>query len=455
MKPTMMPSTLKSNLKDSGVLVTMLQAFFRKKLMDMMKTTKMSLPKLTLIAGLLAASLSTTAFSADQKLNSIAAVVNNEVVLIEDVQRAAQRARAGGNQDDARTLFQKSLDNLILERLQVQEAKRLGINPNTAQVNNAIAEVAQRNNLSVNQLAQELAKEGMTMELYRQTVADQMRLGTLKRRQSQQQTEVLEQDVTDLISAESKQVSQGMSYRIQDILIPAPQPLSSANFTQASKSAAQLRLAALKNKDFLSVKSGASTATDLGWKEASELSFAYLKELNKLEVGQVSDVIQDARGFHVLKLIDKKGATASKAYNVHVRHILIAKNEANAQSKANSILQQIKNGGDFATLAKIHSADKGSAVNGGDLGWSDTGKYVPAFARASETLPLKTLSAPIQTEFGYHILEVLDRREVNNNQKLLEDRARKALQARTQNTDYNTWVQNLRTNAFIDYRVKP
>ncbi|PWQ95921.1 peptidylprolyl isomerase [Leucothrix arctica] len=421
--------------------------------MDMIKT-KMTLPKLTLLAALLVTGLNTSQ-AADQALNGIAAVVNQDVVLMADVQQMAQRARASGNTDDARTLFKKTLDDLILEKLQLQEAKRQGINPSEAQINQSTLGVATRNNMNLASFAKALAKEGMSLEGFKKNIANQIMLSTLKRRQSEQQTNTSDQDIGDLISSESQQVSEGFSYRIQDILVPAPQPLASANFAQASRSAAQLRKLALTNKDFLSVKSGNSTAVDLGWKEASQLSFAYLKELNNLEIGQVSDVIQDARGFHVLKLIEKRGGTTEKSYDVHVRHILISNDDANAKSKATQLQQQLKQGADFATLAKINSADKGSAINGGDLGWSDTRKYVPEFAQAAQTQPLNTVSPLIETKFGYHIIEVLDRKETDNNKKQLEDRARKAIAARNKTSDYDAWVENLRTNAFIDYRVKP
>ncbi len=421
--------------------------------MDMIKT-KMTLPKLTLLTAFLAISLNTTQ-AADQALNGIAAVVNNDVVLVTDVQRMAQRARASGNQDDNKTLFQKSLDNLVLEKLQIQEARRQGINPSEAQINQSTLEVANRNNMNLATFTEALSKEGVTLATFKKNIASQIMLSTLKRRQSQTQATASDQDIGDLIASETQQVSAGFSYRIQDILIPAPQPLASANFTQASRSAAQLRKLALKESNFLSIKSGNSTATDLGWKEASQLSFAYLKELNTLEVGQISDVIQDARGFHVLKLVEKRGGITTKAYEVHVRHILISKDDADAKSKATRIQQQLKQGADFSTLAKINSADKGSAINGGDLGWSDSRKYVPAFSKATQTLALKTISPLIQTEFGYHILEVLDRKETDDNKKQLETRARKALAAQNKTSDYDTWVQSLRSKAFIDYRVKP
>lgn len=419
-----------------------------------MKTTKMALPKLTLIAGLLIAALSTS-HAADESLNGIAAVVNKDVVLMADVQQLAQRTRASGNQDDDKTLFQKSLNQLILERLQLQEARRIGIIPSAAQVDEATAGVAARNNMNMADFTQALTKEGMSLKSFKDNIANQIILSTLKRRQSQQQTNASEQDVSDLISSESKNVSQGFSYHIQDILIPAPQPLAAANFTQASRSASQLRTLALKNPNFLSTKLGNSKSTDLGWKDASTLSFAYLKELNTLAPGQISNVIQDARGFHVIKLIEKRGGTTEKAYEVHVRHILISNNEPDAKNKATQLQNQLKKGADFATLAKIHSADKNSAINGGDLGWGDSSKYVPAFSQATKTLALNTISPIIQTEFGYHVLQVLDRKETDDNQKQLEARAKKALAARNEASNYDTWVENLRTNAFIDYRVKP
>jgi len=431
----------------------MLGAFFRKKLMDM-KKTKMKFTKLTLFTSLFFMNFGLV-HAADQSINGIAAVVNSDIVLVSDVQQLAQRKRASGNQEESKALFQSSLDSLILEKLQLQEAKRVGINPSSNEVNKAISGIASRNNLNLAGFKQALAKEGISFDNFKQNIANQITLSTLKARRPQQQTEASEQDVEDLILSESQAISKGLSYNIQDILIPAPQPLAASNFNQASRTANQLRNLALKNTNFLNVKLANSKSSDLGWTDASKLSFAYLKELNTLEAGQVSNVIQDARGFHVLKLIDKRGGTNNKAFEVHVRHILISNNEQDAKNKAAILLRQLQQGADFATLAKINSADKVSALNGGDLGWGSSKKYVDAFSKTTETLALNTLSSLVKTQFGYHIIEVLDRKETNNSQKHFEEKARKELAARNKTSDYDAWVKSLRSNAFIDYRIKP
>ena len=343
---------------------------------------------------------------------------------------------------------------MVLEKLQLQSAKRSGIKADEASIDRAMANVAQRNNLQSSQLKQALAKEGIDYTGFRKNLANQLIINSLKRRESSKRAQVSDQEIDDLIASESQQLAEGRSYHVQDLMIASPQPASVGTYEQARRSATQLRKLAITSPDFMKTSYAGNTANDLGWKNATEFSYAYLKELNTLAPGQVSDVVHDARGFHVLKLVEKRGGIDAKSQQVRVRHILIAATDPDAKSKADKIRLQLLQGGDFATLARTNSADKPSALNNGDLGWSDSKRYVPAFAKAAETLALNTISPLIQTKFGYHIMEVLERREVDASKAALQTQARKAILSKKQEQDYEAWLQNLRSNAFIEYRVK-
>lgn len=422
--------------------------------MDMNKTADQTAQRIKPIAWIVTVllSLCVTANAADTALDRVVAVVNKDIILQSEVQQVTRRLKASGNtESNDSVLTKQALDGLISKRLQLQAAKRVGINPNKASIDKAVNSVAERNKLSLEQFKDALKNQNVDFESFRQTVASQLIINSLKQRRSSQSSAVTDQEVNDLITAESRQITAKRSYYIQDILIPTSASVSLANFNQAKQTAQKLRSIALNSPDFMKVSLANSKATDLGWKSAQNLSFAYLTEMTKLEPGQISSIISDARGFHILKLVQQRGGTELKSQQVRVRHILVANSEPNAKAKIDSLRQQLQQGANFGDLAKTNSDDTGSAINSGDLGWSDSKRYVAEFAKAVETLALKTLSPVINTKFGYHVLEVLDRRETDSSRRALETQARKLILGKKQEQDYDIWVQGLRSSAFIQY----
>lgn len=423
--------------------------------MDMNKTMAQLRQTASAIVWIVVTLLSgfTTANATDSSLDRVVAVVNKDIILQSEVQQVARRLQVSGNAEtNTKLLNQQALDSLISEKLQLQAAKRVGINPDDASLDKAVNSVAARNKLSLEQFKQALKNQGIDFQGFRKTIASQLIINSLKQRRSSQNSEVTAQEVNDLITSEARQITAKRSYHVQDILIPAPDSVDIARFNRARQNAVQLRNAALNSSDFMKTSIANSKATDLGWRPSESFSFAYLAELTKLEPGQISDVISDARGFHVLKLVAQRGSKELKSQQVRVRHILVASSEPNASSKIASLRQQLVQGADFGVLAKSNSDDTGSAINSGDLGWSDSKRYVAEFAKAAETLPLKTLSPVIKTKFGYHVLEVLDRREIDASRQALETQARKMILTKKQQQDYETWVQGLRSSAFIEYK---
>ena len=422
--------------------------------MDMNKTVSpigWKIQSTALVVALLSFCVSVNA--ADSSLDRVVAVVNKDVILESEVQQVTQQLKVSGNaQTNNKLLMQQALDSLVSEKLQLQAAKRSGIDPDEASIDKAVNSVAARNKLNLEQFKKALSNQGIDYQSFRKTIASQLTINTLKRRRSLQSAEVTDQEVSDLITAESRQITANRQYNIQDILIPTPAETTIAGHNQAKQRARALRELALRTPDFMKVASGNSQARDLGWRKAESLSFVYLAELTKLEPGQVSNVISDAQGFHVLKMVDQRGGPDLKSQQVRVRHILISDKQPNAKATIDTLRQQITQGADFGNLAKANSDDTGSAVNSGDLGWSDSKRYVKEFAKAAETLPLNTLSPVIKTEFGYHILEVMGRSEVDASRRAIESQARKLILEKKQDQNYEAWVQGLRSSAFIEYK---
>lgn len=423
--------------------------------MDMNRTAA-HLKQKTIVAAWIAAALLSFCVPASavaSSLDRVVAVVNKDIILDSEVQQLARRVQVSSTEEaDKNILLREALDSLISEKLQLQAAKRAGINPDEASIDKAVNSVAARNNLSLDDFKQALKNQGIDYQAFRKTITAQMIINGLKQRRSSQDSEVTNQEINDLITSESRQITENRRYYIQEISIPAPAKADIASFNQAQRNAQQLRKLALSNKNFMKVSLANSSAKDLGWQAAQSLSFVYLAELTKLEKGQISNIVSDVRGFHVLKLVDHRGGKELKSQQVRVRHILVASSQPNASSKINSLRQQIVKGADFGNLAKANSDDTGSAINDGDLGWSDSKRYVTEFAKAAETLPIKTLSPVIKTKFGFHILEVLERKEIDTSRRALETQARQLILSKKQEQDYDTWVQGLRSSAFIEIK---
>ena len=423
--------------------------------MDMNRTAA-SLKQKTITAAWIAAALLSycvPANAVDSPLDRVVAIVNKDIILDSHVQQLALQLKVSGSQEASKSdLLKSALDRLISEKLQLQAAKSAGINPDEANIDRAVNSIAARNNLNLAQFQQALKEQGIDYKVFRKNITSQLIINNLKQQRSNQVSQITDQEIDDLITAESKQITASRSYHVQDILIPTPAPTDINSFNQAKRNAYQLRSLALSQPDFMKVSFANSKAKDLGWQSSQKLSFVFLAELTKLERGQISNIISDANGFHILKLVDQRGGKQLKSQQVRVRHILVAANQANASAKINSLRQQILQGADFGSLAKANSDDKGSAINNGDLGWSDSKRYVPEFAKATETLPFNKLSPVIKTKFGFHILEVLERKEIDAGRRVLETQARQLIQSKKQKQDYDTWVQGLRSSAFIEIK---
>lgn len=390
-------------------------------------------------------------------LDKIAAVVNDEVIMLSDVRRLALqlKSRNKTNLSDQQ-LVKEALDSLILIRLQAQKARELGITVEKETLNQALQGIAKQNNLTLDQLRVALKREGIDYDLFKDNLNEKIMIETLRKRQRGRKQIITEQEVDDLIQSESAQLNKDVQYHLQDVIVPQPAKLSVAQFNRTFQRANQLRNQLLADKSFLSpvlAKKFGATAHDLGWQRATDLKPSFVRALSLMESGEISPVIHDAEGFHILKLVEQKGGLRKVTQQVRARHILIPADTPNARLKAIQLRQQIQAGGDFASLAKQYSADKGSAAKGGDLGLADPSGYVKPFADAVRSLPINTLSQPIQTRFGWHLIEVLERKLSDQTRDALVAQAQAVLSERKQSGVLKNWLQSLRENAYIEYRL--
>lgn len=402
-----------------------------------------------------------TAFSSTQAkevaLDRIAAVVNNDVIMLSEVLKIARRVKQSGQSKlSDNDLIKELLDKIILERLQLQKAQEIGVNIDDVAVNQAMQRIASQNKLNLEQFRIALKGEGINYKEFRESIREKLYVDALKKRQRGRNKKITENEIDGLIQSESYSLNRDVQYHLIDILLPAPNGISVKQFNLRMRKAQILRRKLIAKPvalDLNQIKKVGATNRDLGWKSSQSLSPVFMRTLSLMEEGELSNVIRDARGFHILKLVEQRGGKRKLTKQARVRHILISNEVANARLKSIQIRNKILAGENFAKLAKANSADTGSASAGGNLGMTDPSIFVPPFASAVRTLPLNTLSQPIKTRFGWHLIQVLERKTTDKTREALKLQAQSLISEKNQSSEYKNWLQGLMDEAFIEYRL--
>lgn len=403
---------------------------------------------------LMLASLSQTAWAATT-LDKIAAIVNDDVVMLSDVYTNAKRLKANPKfaniADDA--LIKESLELLIIDSLQMQKAKQLGIEIDDAALNTTMEDLARQNNLTLEQFQVALKREGLEYNSFRERIRQRLLISELRKSRLRRNTKVTNQEVDDLIANQSGELTKGTEYRVQQAVVPAKTGTPLAQVLAAKNSAQRIRDDLIAGKD-----PRFNNTSSVGWKAASAFPTSYIRTLALLEPGQISDVFQDPEGFHVIKLLEKRGAKKIVIEEFNARHILIKTDstttDAQAKTQLNELRHRILAGADFAKLAKQYSKDTGSAVSGGELGWAPAETFVPAFANALKNTPVNQISQPFKSKFGWHIVQSTEKRTIDKTEALLRNQAKGMLNKGKVEEEYDSWLKQLRNDAFVTYRIK-
>ena len=428
---------------------------------------------LFLQALLIAAALAPAALAQQPRkvvvLDSIVVVVNNEVITRGDLAErtrfaAMQLKQQGTSPPPHEALERQTLERLIASRVQLQHAKETGLRVDDAELDRAIQRVAQENKLTVQGLRAALEKDGVPFSRFREDIRDEILLSRLREREVENRVVVTEGEIDNFINTQQAQTGRGEEYNLSHILVTVPENASPEQI-QARRGRAEQALEQLKSgADFRQVVASFSEAPDalqgggMGWRDAARLPSLFLDAVKTLQPGTVSSLLRSANGFHILRLNDRRGSTAPvMVRQTHARHILIRTNElvpeAEARRRLVSIKERLENKGDFAQLARQYSEDSSNA-RGGDLGWLSPGKTVPEFERAMDALNPGEISGPVQTPFGWHLIQVLERRNEDMSRESLRLDARRALHARKADESYQEWARQLRDLAYIEYRLE-
>jgi len=419
-----------------------------------------------MLMGILAGEVS--AQERDRLMDRIVAVVGEDVITERELasrveltrQQLAQRGAAPPGRN---VLIRQVLERMVLERIQLQEAKRVGITIDEATLNRAMEDIARENNLNLLQLRSALLAEGVDYGAFREQIRDELTIAQLRRRQVDSRLRVSEQEIDDLIAAESGAIDRGVRYRLAQILVALPQGADAATIGTARAKAEELLARARAGEDFAQLALQYSEAPDaleggdLGWRDAGEIPTVFARAVILLRPGELSPILRSPSGFHVLKLLERAGTQIEAVVQIRARHILISPSrvitDEEALRQATQLYRRIQEGASFEDLARIHSNDAGSANRGGELGWLSQGETVPEFEAALMRLPIGQLSEPLQTQFGWHLIEVQERRRVDTSRELLRARAREVLQNRKREEESELWLRRLRDEAFVEYRI--
>ncbi len=405
---------------------------------------------------------------AGETLDRIVAVAEQEVILASELEQEIQSIRAqffqrGQQPPPDDQLREQVLERLVMQRLQVGHAQRAGVQIDDATLDAAVQRIAAQNNLTLAQLRDALAQEGMDMAEFREDLREQITIDQLHQALVQQEVDVSPREIDE--AAEAAAAQENVEYRVAHIRIGTPEGASSDDLAAAEARAEQvLEQARADDSDFGTLAetfSDAATASEggvIGWRLPGQLPSALAGTVEEMEPGEISPVIQASDGFHIVKLLDKRREDAQIIEETRARHILLRTengvDDADAEQRLQSFLERIDAGESFEFLARTYSDDPGSAADGGDLGWTAPGQLVPAFQAQLNRLQPGETSEPFRTQYGWHIVRVEDRRERDITDEMRRERIAQQIFERKSQEALEQWLRELREEAYVDYRLE-
>jgi len=405
--------------------------------------------------------------SQPQTLDRIVAVVNDGVITQNQLNSRVRSATSQLHRQKVQLppqeiLRQQVLDQMITERAQVQTAKEAGIQVDDSDLEQALVRVATNQKMTPQQMRQVVEKDGIAWPDFREEIRSQMMIARVREREVDARVNVSPGEVDNFLANQAATGS-GEEVHLAHIIIRIPEGASPETLNKLRLKAVSIDEQAKSGRDFgqlaatYSESNDAMQGGDLGFRPLDSLPQVMSSAIANLKPGQVSDVVRSPSGFHIVKLIARKGGSAlPQIQQTHARHILIkvteVTSEAEARQKINQVHSRLKNGEDFAALAKLYSQD-GSAQKGGDLGWLYPGDTVPAFDQAMNALKIGEISNPVQSQFGFHIIQVLERRTTDVSQERQRQRATMALRQRKLEEANQEWIRQVRDRAYVEIRL--
>ena len=405
----------------------------------------------------------------DESIDRIVAVVEDGVILESELDNKVRAVRRGMDQSNTpappvSALRRQVLEKMILDKIQLQLAEKAGVGVDDETLRTAVQQIAQRNQISADELRASLEAEGIAYPDFLNQIRSEITLGRFRANQVNSQIKVTDREVDHYLETREKSgLSADSEYLLGHILIATPSAAAPEDVQKAKEKADALVAELAKGADFKQAAAENSkdpqalNGGDLGWRKLAQVPTIFAEIVPTMKKDEIQGPIRSPNGFHIIKLLDVKGADQRTVTKTRVRHILIKPNEAlsdsDAEQKLLGLKERLANGEDFADLARAHSDDKGSAIKGGDLGEVEPGALVPPFEEAMGKLKPNEISEPVQTQFGWHLIQVLDRRESSDSNEAQRNQARDAIFKRKVEEETELWLRRIRDEAYVEIRL--
>jgi peptidyl-prolyl cis-trans isomerase SurA len=403
-------------------------------------------------------------------IDRIVAIVEDDAIMKSELDDRLYlvKLQLAGRQEappPSNVLTRQVLERLIVERLQLQMATRRGIRIDDLTLNETMQQLSRSRGISLEKFRDNLIREGIDYVKFREQIRTELITDALRNRVVDSKIQVTDQEVSDFIANQSGNINRDVEYQLNHILVTIPEAASADQITASRTKAESIRERVINGESFrqLAIRESdgqnALEGGDLGWRKANELPTIFAAKVSVMQVGDVSDIIRSPSGFHIIYLADRRGEERQVINQTHARHILLKTSalvdDEQAQSRLRNIKNRIRNGEDFAELARANSEDSASALDGGDLGWTSPGDLVPEFEETLNNLQIGKISEPFKTDYGWHLVEVLGRRQYDSTEEALRAQARKIIRKRKTEEETELWLRRLRDESYVEYHLEP
>ena len=412
--------------------------------------------------------ISTNTYTKIELIDRVVAVVDSGVIMESQLNSRVEEILIRLKNDKAELpplnlLEEQVLDRLIIEEIQLQLADRAGIKISDSELNQTLSRVSSQNNLSLEEFRLKLEAEGTSYKSFRDTIKKELIIQRVQRGKVGAKIDISEQELENFINSEEGRTQLAEQYNVQHILLSVKSGLSEIEIEAIENEAVSL-LERLENGESFEKLAASYSAGQkaleggfLGWRTSAELPSLFAEVVSGLTVGEVAQPVRSGAGFHILKLTDKRGNTVKFLDQTLARHILVQPSEIRTENQAeiliNDIFKRLKEGEDFKQLARQFSEDPGSKMDGGELGWSNPGDYDPAFEMTLNATEIGQLSEPVKSSFGWHIIEVMDRRNEDVSQEEQKNRAYQIIFKRKFDQELQSTLIELRAEAYVDIKL--
>lgn len=403
------------------------------------------------------------------KMDRIVAVVDQTVITEQELESRIrtltdQLTKKGAELPPENILRKQILERLISDALQLQYAAQTGLKVDDNQLDKTIERIAEQNQMSVKEFAAALNADGISVARFRADIRNEITIARLRDREVESRVNVTESEIDNFLTTQASSNENRDEFEISHILVRTPEEGSTEDIQKAKAKIEEAIKALQDGTSFAKVSASYSDAPNaleggsLGWKAAAQLPTLFLDVLKNMQTGDISPALRSPNGFHILKLTNKRGGNSPLVIEqTHARHILIKLSEIVSESdgkkKMDGIKERLDNGEKFEVLARQFSED-GSASNGGDLGWVNPGDTVPQFEKAMNELQDNQISEPVRSPFGWHVIQVLERRKQDMSKEAARLKARQEIRARKADEAYQDWIRELRDRAYVEYRLE-